>query len=105
MRLSCSATLESRIPAALPATAVLRQNYPNPFTSTTRIGYDLHEEADITLDVVDVRGAVVMTLVSGRRERGSYTVDWNASGLPSGVYALRLRSVNFALMRVIALNR
>ncbi len=74
----------------------LGQNYPNPFNPTTTITFRLGSVADVTLEVFDVRGALVRTLISGRRTAGPHRVDWNGVDnngriVASGVYYYRLR--------------
>ncbi|MEL6443774.1 MAG: DUF4331 family protein [Bacteroidota bacterium] len=69
---------------------ILEQNYPNPFTPSTTISYRVPEAGDVRLDVFDVQGRLVRTLVSERMARGTYEVDWDAQDLASGTYVYRL---------------
>ncbi len=103
--LACTGTVEARLPAALPLRATLDQNYPNPFTGSTTIVYGIERTTDLRLEIVDVSGAVLRTLVSGERAPGRYLVEWKAEGLPSGVYACRLRTRDLVLSRVMVLAR
>lgn len=69
--------------------------YPNPFNPHTWIRYDLAQEASVQLQIYDVQGMIVRTLVAGQRPAGSHTETWNGcndSGTPvaSGVYVARL---------------
>jgi hypothetical protein len=74
-------------PAAYgPAAATLYQNHPNPFSSQTAIEYDLLISSKVTLEIYDVRGRKVRALVNAIQERGTYSVDFAARGLPTGVY-------------------
>ena len=79
---------ESAIP-----TFGLAQNYPNPFNPTTAISYQLLANGFVTLKVYDVLGREVASLAEGQKEAGSYTIQWNASGMPSGIYLYRLSVV------------
>ena len=69
---------------------VLKQNFPNPFNSTTRIPYVLSIESEVKLEVFNSAGQRVATLVDGIQNSGSYEVDLNAGGLASGVYYYRI---------------
>ncbi len=70
----------------------LAQNFPNPFNPSTTITYDVAQTAHVTLDVFDVTGRKVATLVDGVRTASSYNVRWEAGNLPSGVYFYQLRA-------------
>jgi subtilisin family serine protease/predicted GH43/DUF377 family glycosyl hydrolase len=69
---------------------VLSQNYPNPFNPSTTIEFDLPKISDVTLRIYNILGEEVTTLVSDRLTAGSYSYEWNASHLASGVYLYRL---------------
>ncbi len=71
----------------------LSQNYPNPFNPTTTIEYAVREAGLVQLKVYTVDGREVATLVDGAMDAGSYSVDYDASGLASGMYLYKL-SVN-----------
>lgn len=68
----------------------LLQNYPNPFNPTTTIGFRISNFGFVSLRVFDVLGREVTTLVDEMRQPGLYTVQWDASLLPTGVYMYRL---------------
>lgn len=85
----------------LPKEFALYQNYPNPFNPSTAISYHLSAVSVITLKVYDILGREVATLVDGVRNAGSYTVQWNASSMPSGMYVYRLRAVDGANREVV----
>lgn len=79
---------------AQPNTFVLFQNYPNPFNPTTTIEFNLPNSAFVTLKVYNLLGEQVATLVAEQREAGVHKLNWDASGLASGVYLYRLEVVD-----------
>jgi hypothetical protein len=70
----------------------LAQNYPNPFNPSTVISYSIAKAGSVTLKVYDMLGREVATLVNGFQAANTYHVNFNASGLASGVYLYELRS-------------
>ncbi len=77
----------------------LYQNYPNPFNPTTKIKYNVpfvetHRNASlhITLKLYDLLGNEIVTLVSEEKPAGSYEIEFNATGLPSGIYFYQLKA-------------
>lgn len=77
-------------PVQQPKTIQLMQNYPNPFNATTRIQFNLSSPEWVTLDVFDVAGQRVSTLVDGLLQQGSHSACFNGDDLASGVYRYRL---------------
>lgn len=73
----------------------LEQNYPNPFNPVTHISYQLPEETDVRLEVYDVTGRLVQTLVHTRQSTGRYTVTFDGAKLASGVYFYRLTAGSY----------
>jgi len=73
----------------------LSQNYPNPFNPSTSIEYALPQKSRVQLDVYDVLGRKVMTLVDKYEVAGKYKVEFNAAKLASGVYFYRLQAGSF----------
>ena len=68
----------------------LGQNYPNPFNPTTTISFSIPFQSFVSLKIYDTLGREVSTLLSEKLPAGTYSPQWNASGLPSGVYFYRL---------------
>lgn len=77
---------------SLPWNFVLAQNYPNPFNPSTVISYQLPSNVRVSLEVFDVLGRLVETLVNTRQSAGPHSVVFNAANLPSGVYLYRLEA-------------
>lgn len=75
-----------------PSAFKLMQNYPNPFNPTTTIAYQLASLSDVKLEVFDVLGRKVATLVNARQTAGAYSVNFNAAAFASGVYFYRLQT-------------
>jgi len=84
---------------SVPFTYQLMQNYPNPFNPTTAISYQLIANSHVSLDIFDVLGRRVATLVDDVHQPGVYTVRWDASSFPSGVYFYRLEAGDFRASR------
>ena len=89
--------------SGVPTKFSLYQNYPNPFNPSTTIRFDLAESGPVTLRVIDVLGRQVAMLLNEARPPGSYTLHWNAAGLPSGVYFYELREESFVAVRPMLL--
>jgi hypothetical protein len=75
---------------AIPTEFALEQNYPNPFNPSTTISYSIAQAGFVSLRVYTVLGEEIATLVNDRRDAGSFSVNWNAGGRPSGIYVYRL---------------
>lgn len=78
-----------------PTEFALNQNYPNPFNPSTNINYDIPEASHVTIDVFNMMGQKVATLINESKAAGSYSVTFDASQLSSGIYIYRLQSGNF----------
>ncbi len=93
---------------APPAAAALEAAYPNPFNPSVRIPFRLAEDAEATIDVLDLRGRVVRVLADAPFAAGRHEVVWDgtdAAGqrLPSGAYLARLRSGGVEQARLVSL--
>lgn len=71
------------------------QNYPNPFNPSTIIRYEIPQRSFITLKIYDVLGKEIATLVNEEKQTGSYEVEFDGSGLMSGIYFYRLQAESF----------
>jgi len=99
------ATDVKQVEASTPATFILFQNYPNPFNPRTRIQYSVPSTQYVSLKVYDLLGRELSTLVSEVKPPGSYTVEWDAEGLASGVYFYRLKAGDFVETKKLVLLR
>lgn len=86
-----------------PVDFVLHQNYPNPFNPITRIKFDLPKLSFVKLTVFDVLGRETEVLVNSALKTGTYSIEWNASELPSGVYFYKLTTENVFLTKKMLL--
>lgn len=83
----------------------LKQNYPNPFNPTTTINYSIPKASNVQLKIYDVLGKEVATLVNEGKIAGSYSVNFDASMLSSGIYFYSLKSDNlYQVKRMILLK-
>lgn len=89
----------------IPREWALHAGYPEPFHSQTTLSYTVAEASDIRFEVYDVLGRRVDVLFEGRQVPGTYTVDYSAPGLPSGVYFVRLIGPEGVLTRRITVSR
>ena len=69
----------------------LLQNFPNPFNGKTLIGLQMADYGFVSVKIYDVLGCEVAILLDDKKEAGAYSVAWDASGFPSGVYYYRMR--------------
>jgi hypothetical protein len=87
----------------MPETFSLEQNYPNPFNPVTTITYSLAEPVEVQLEVFNMLGQHVHTLVNSKQQAGKHSATFDANRLSSGVYIYRLRAGNFTQTRKLTL--
>ncbi|MEW5924429.1 MAG: PKD domain-containing protein, partial [Candidatus Zixiibacteriota bacterium] len=87
----------------LPYEFALYQNSPNPFNPITDIAFSLPEATYVTLEIYNIMGQRVATLVNGYHEAGNHTVTWDASSSPSGIYLYRIEAGQFTANRKMML--
>jgi predicted CXXCH cytochrome family protein len=88
----------------VPQTYSLDQNYPNPFNPTTTIKYSIPKEGNVKIQVFDITGRLVTTLVNANEATGTYSVTWNGrnsggQAVSSGIYLYRLQSNDFVSVK------
>jgi len=96
--------------SSLPRQFALHPSRPNPFRGSTRIGFDLPVSQHVALEVLDLQGRVVRTLVRGERPAGSYVAEWDGRDgqgrqVGAGVYIYRLATASFRAQRKMSLIR
>lgn len=78
-----------------PTDYVLKQNYPNPFNPVTNIEFSLPIAGNVKLDIYDITGKLVASLLDQDINTGTYNVTWNASNISSGIYFYKLSTKYF----------
>ena len=94
----------------LPGEIALHPNFPNPFNPSTQIAYDLAKDSNVRLEIFDLMGRNVKTLVNGKQIAGRHMATWNATdnfGQPvsAGVYLYRLHTANKVFTRKMILMK
>jgi photosystem II stability/assembly factor-like uncharacterized protein len=98
-------TKPERLPEWSPNEYVLAQNFPNPFNPTTTIAFALPSTAFVSLKIFNSLGQEVAEVVSQELPAGIYSRQWNASGMPSGVYFYRLRAGGYTETKRLVMLR
>ena len=97
------ATAANTLVEEIPTDYKLEQNYPNPFNPTTTIRFSIPSSQHVKINVYNVIGELVKELVNNEYSSGTYSVEFNAADLPSGIYLYRLESQSFNYTRKMIL--
>lgn len=89
--------------AIMPQKFRLGQNYPNPFNPSTTIEYSIPLQSQVTVRIFDILGREVAVLVNEKKDAGRYSVQWNASAMPSGIYFYRFETDGMSKVRKMTL--
>ncbi len=94
----------------VPTATALMQNFPNPFNPSTTITFDVAKAGNVTIQVYDVSGRLVVALLNAHQEVGRHRVEWNgknANGslMPSGIYFYRMRAAGYEVTKKMILVR
>ncbi|MDP4172889.1 MAG: Ig-like domain-containing protein [Bacteroidota bacterium] len=95
MQIRTVTSVENNLSNQRPTQYLLSQNYPNPFNPSTRISYSIPETGHVKLIISDILGKEVKSLVNEVKPAGNYTVQFDASALPSGVYIYTIKAGQF----------
>jgi len=79
----------------IPKTFELLQNYPNPFNPVTRIRYGIPKAGDVKIDIYNVIGQLITTLLDEKETAGYHQVEFDAQNLPSGIYLYLFKSGSY----------
>jgi len=88
-----------------PVTHRLFQNFPNPFNASTAVAFSLHAKTRVRIEVTDMRGEKIATILDGEKEAGSHRIALDASGLASGLYFYTLTAGDSQFTRKMMLIR
>jgi photosystem II stability/assembly factor-like uncharacterized protein len=88
-----------------PTKYALNQNYPNPFNPSTTIEFNLPKASDVRIEVYNIAGQKIQTLINKRISAGSHQVEFNSENLSSGVYFYRIEAGNFHDVKKMVLLR
>lgn len=95
--------LDNEVIIGVPQNFNLKQNYPNPFNPVTKIDFDLPDNGNVSLKIYNTEGKEIKSLINGSLTSGYYSIDFDASSLPSGVYYYRLESRSFVSTKKMVL--
>ena len=89
---------------------VLNQNYPNPFNPETSISFDIKEAGKVSLDIYNVKGQKVKTLLNDHREAGTHNIVWNGTddnnrSVSSGIYFYKMKNGKFSSTKKMILMK
>ncbi len=92
----------------IPSSFALHQNYPNPFNPTTTIRFDLPEATRVKLDIYNILGQQVATVVNRHMQPGYHAVHWNGindtgNSLASGLYIYQITTGNYHAVKKLVL--
>jgi photosystem II stability/assembly factor-like uncharacterized protein len=91
--------------SVIPKEYRLNQNYPNPFNPETKIKFGLPKSGAVRLNIYDITGKTIETLVNQNFNPGTYEVTWNASGYSSGVYFYKIETEGFSETKKLILTK
>ncbi|MCU0643415.1 MAG: T9SS type A sorting domain-containing protein [bacterium] len=92
-------------PIEMPLEFSLSQNYPNPFNTSTTIFYQLPKPANVNLSIFNLSGQLVKALVNESKMVGYHLVNWDASGVSSGIYIIKLTTDQFSETKKCVLQK
>jgi hypothetical protein len=101
---------KSAAPVETKSTTGLEQNYPNPFYPSTTLRFNVAERSNVMIEIYDVKGALVRTLVSETVEPGSYPVVWDATSdagqtMPAGTYIAKMTAGDYTAQVKMTLKK
>lgn len=98
-------SIDSEEPCPLPSIFRIYQNYPNPFNAHTKIKFALPEQINVKIEIFNIVGEKVCTLIDEERLSGNYEIHWNADSYSSGAYFIRIEAGKFREIKKMLLLR
>jgi probable HAF family extracellular repeat protein len=89
----------------IPKSILISQNYPNPFNAQTTIRYSLSETSNVSIEIYDILGRKLETLIQGERSFGEHQVIWNAKDASSGIYYYKIQAGDYSETKKMVLLR
>jgi hypothetical protein len=89
----------------IPSTFEFHPNYPNPFNTSTTIRFGLPEESSVHIEVFNILGSPIGTVVEDRFAAGTYAVRWSSDEVPSGVYLVRMQAYSVSAKEFVSVRR
>lgn len=93
---TCTYSGEVKVDVSVARNFELQQNYPNPFNPSTKIQFSIPASGNVTLKIYNTIGKEVATLVNKALPQGSYTIQWKADNMPSGLYIYKLQCGSYS---------
>ncbi|MBK6539026.1 MAG: T9SS type A sorting domain-containing protein [Ignavibacteria bacterium] len=95
--------LNNDVSIGIPSKFEVYQNYPNPFNPSTKLNFNIPFDGKVNVTVFDLTGKEIVTLINDVKTAGYYTIDFNASNCPSGIYFYRIIAGNFTATKKMTL--
>jgi len=78
-------------------------NYPNPFRKSTQISYSLTKQDKVKIQIYNLKGQLVETLLNENKPAGNYTFEWNVDEMSSGIYFMKLLTKEKEIVRKLVI--
>jgi hypothetical protein len=75
--------------------------FPNPFLTSARLEYSLSQNSDVTIEIHDMSGKIISTLLKTKQPAGKYIIDFDGSEFPTGVFYCKLKTGNHVITKKI----
>jgi photosystem II stability/assembly factor-like uncharacterized protein len=102
-RCTCVVSGINKISENIPDAYSLKQNFPNPFNPQTSIDFDIPKRTIVKINIYDIAGRYVTTLIDNEYQAGSYRVFWDASSVSSGVYFYSMQTTEYTMTKRMVL--